>query len=187
MHSKLHSNWQNDVLSFWFETLTPKQWFQSSKTVDDAIQNQFEPLIDSVAQQASSIQGLDSHSQLAAILVLDQFPRNCYRGSPKAFDYDPIALTIAQGVTAQGLDSAMSQPERQFCYMPFMHSENLAHQNQSLELFNNLGVEGGISSAVEHRDIITQFGRFPHRNEVLSRQSTREELEYLTDAKRFGQ
>lgn len=187
LHGKLANGWQDDVLNFWFEELTPKQWYQSTKMVDDTIRNQFEPLICLVANHTPSTLSADSRMLLAATIVLDQFPRNIYRGSPKAFAYDPLALDMAKHIVNEGLDSTMSQAERQFCYMPFMHSEDLDTQNQSLDLFNRLGNQGGIDSAVEHRDIIVQFGRFPHRNDVLKRQSTPEETQYLANAKRFGQ
>ncbi|MEE9335901.1 MAG: DUF924 family protein [Granulosicoccaceae bacterium] len=187
MPDVLHSKWQYDVLSFWFEELTPKQWYQSTNAVDDTIRNQFERLIALIASSSSDFLGLDARKLLAAIIVLDQFPRNIYRGSPAAFEYDQIALDLAEYAVTHGFDSRMSQSERQFCYTPFMHSENIETQNQSLELFNSLGNKGAISAAIEHRDIIEQFGRFPHRNKVLNRQSTQEEIQYLTHAKRFGQ
>jgi len=184
---KLHDNWQDDVLSFWFEELTPKQWYQSTKSVDDTIRNQFEPLIALVSNRPANTLGTDARKLLAATIVLDQFPRNIYRGSPEAFACDPLALDLAMRTVNEGLDSTMSQSERQFAYMPFMHAENLETQNRSVKLFNALGVKGGIDAAVEHRNIIVQFGRFPHRNDVLGRPSTEEEIQYLANAKRFGQ
>lgn len=188
---KLHDNWQDDVLSYWFKELTPKQWYQSTKTVDDTIRNKFEPLIALLANcPADSLKanlGTNPHKLLAATIVLDQFPRNIYRGSPKAFAYDPLALSLAIHTVDEGLDGAMTQSERQFCYMPFMHAEDIDAQNRSLELFDALGRKGGIDSALEHRNIIVQFNRFPHRNDVLKRQSSDEEIQYLTTAKRFGQ
>ena len=187
LQSRLQKFWQDEVLTFWFEELTPKQWYQSTKRVDDTIRNQFEPLISRIADYTPTSLGNEPRKLLAATIVLDQFPRNSYRGTPKAFAYDPFALEIASHTINEGLDREMSQAERQFCYMPFMHTEDLDTQNQSLALFNKLGTKGGIDAAIEHRDIIVQFGRFPHRNKVLGRQSTPEEIEYLTSAKRFGQ
>ncbi len=196
---KLSDNWQEDVLSFWFEELTPKQWYQSTKMIDNRIRKQFEPLIALLSNRsANSLKAemtadikanitADPRKLLAAIITLDQFPRNIYRGSPNAFAYDPLALDLAVYTVNEGVDSTMNQSERQFCYMPFMHAENEDAQNKSLELFKTLGVKGGIDSAIEHRNIVLQFGRFPHRNDVLERQSTEEEIQYLINAKRFGQ
>jgi len=181
------SDWHEKVLRFWFEELTPKQWYVSTKTIDGTIQQRFESLITALANTAPSSHSLDAHRVLAATIVLDQFPRNIHRGSAQAFAYDHNALAVARYSIDNQLDAGLNNSERQFSYMPFMHSENLENQNTSVSLFTELDNKAGLDSALEHRDIIAQFGRFPHRNDVLNRRSTPEEIDYLATAKRFGQ
>jgi len=183
----LDSDWHQKVLGYWFDELTPKQWYVSTKAIDDTIQQRFEPLITVLASTEPETLGRDAHKLLAGTIVLDQFPRNIYRGSSQAFAYDPTALKMAEYCVAMKLDQNLSATERQFSYMPFMHSENLEKQQTSVELFTQLGTRQGAESAIEHRDIVAQFGRFPHRNDVMKRQSTEQELAYLANAKRFGQ
>ena len=121
---------------------------------------------------------------LAAVIVLDQFSRNMFRGDKAAFAGDPSALKITKAAIAGEFDKTMSAQQRQFLYMPLMHSENLEDQDRCVELFTELGLQ---QHAIEHRDIVARFGRFPHRNAVLGRESTAVEIEYLKNAKRFGQ
>jgi uncharacterized protein (DUF924 family) len=117
---------------------------------------------------------------LAAVIVLDQFSRNMFRGSPKAFAADPVARDIARGAVERSYDQGFDVHGRAFFYLPFEHSEHLPDQEKSVALFTPLGNESYTQYAIAHRDIIARFGRFPHRNTVLSRASTAEELEFLT-------
>ena len=117
--------------------------------------------------------------RLAEIIVLDQFSRNIYRGLPESFIADPQALTLAQEAVAGGHDE-LEPLEKTFLYMPFMHSESLLIQDQSVRLFENLGNENNLDYAIKHREVIQRFGRFPHRNSILGRPSTVEETEFLT-------
>ena len=116
---------------------------------------------------------------MAAILVLDQFSRNLFRNSAKAFARDEQALALAQKTISRGLDEKLSGRQRQFIYMPFMHSEDVFVQVRSIDLFSNLGNEDNLKFAIAHKKIIDRFGRFPHRNNALGRDSTREEIEFL--------
>ena len=122
-----------------------------------------------------------ARGMLAAVIALDQFPRNLYRGDPRAFAADPAALALATEAVERGLDRAMSIDERKFLYLPFEHSEDPAVQARSVELFAALEDEDTLGYALRHKEIIDRFGRFPHRNEVLGRESTPEEIEFLKE------
>jgi uncharacterized protein (DUF924 family) len=124
---------------------------------------------------------LSADRALAAVIALDQFPRNAFRGSPMAFEADGHALGIAQAAIAAGLDRALSGTERQFLYMPFQHSENRDLQARSVELFATLEDPECLRYAKEHKAIIDRFGRFPHRNAILGRTSTAQEIEFLRE------
>ena len=124
---------------------------------------------------------------LAAAIVLDQFPRNMYRGTAKAFATDDLAIRLARQAIENKVDEHLTPAERLFLYMPFQHSEILADQEHAVMLFKALGQENALRYAIEHRDIIARFGRFPHRNRALGRQSTPEEEVFLQEHKGFGQ
>ena len=113
------------------------------------------------------------------MIVLDQFPRNIHRGTPDAFASDATALALAAGLIAKGGDRELSEVERQFLYMPYQHAEDLSVQERSLELFRALGNANVLDFATRHRDIIARFGRFPHRNVIVGRASTPEEVAFL--------
>ena len=117
----------------------------------------------------------------AAIIVLDQLSRNMFRGRPEAFACDGKALTVSRMALDRRYDEELGKPERQFLYIPFMHSEALADQEQSVRLFTSLGDENTLKFAVAHRDIIARFGRFPHRNPILGRDTTPEEAQFMKD------
>ena len=116
---------------------------------------------------------------LALVIILDQFPRNMYRGTPQAFASDAKALKVAKEAVEKKFDRDLLPMQRMFLYLPFEHSENIDDQEQSVKFFENLGDELALKYAIEHRDAITQFGRFPHRNAILGRESTPEELRFL--------
>ncbi|MGB1027954.1 MAG: DUF924 family protein, partial [Rhodospirillaceae bacterium] len=117
---------------------------------------------------------------LALILILDQFPRNMFRGSPKAFAADAKARWAAEEMIVRGHDTALAPIEQMFAYLPFMHSEELVDQERSIALCERVGIEANQKSALAHLDLIERFGRFPHRNGVLGRESTPDEIEYLS-------
>ncbi|NET55767.1 MAG: DUF924 domain-containing protein [Symploca sp. SIO2E6] len=179
-----------EILDFWFgKPQDPdygkirKFWFTKNPEFDQEVRSRFL----SVYQQAAAGQ-LDQwrtspHSCLALIILLDQFPRNLFRSQPQAFASDPQALSMAQYAINQGFDQQLPPVQRWFIYMPFEHSENLEHQRQSVELFTGLTDEPNFASAIDyahrHLKVIERFGRFPHRNQILGRASTPEELEFL--------
>lgn len=116
---------------------------------------------------------------LASIILLDQFPRNMFRNTPKSFATDSKAISISRSAIEQGAEFSLNETEKMFLYMPFMHSENLEEQLYCVELYTKLGREENLKFAIAHKDIIERFGRFPHRNEILGRNSTDEEIEFL--------
>ncbi|MDX1452436.1 MAG: DUF924 family protein [Oleiphilaceae bacterium] len=169
----------NSVLTFWFDTLQPAQHWQKDATLDSLIAERF----GSLHQQASlgecwtwrsSISG-----RLAEIIVLDQFSRNIYRDRPESFACDAMALVLAQEAVATGLAQELSPAQRSFLYMPYMHSESLVIHDQALTLFAEPGLENNVDFELKHRAIIERFGRYPHRNAILGRVSTPEEIAFL--------
>lgn len=175
------------VLEFWFEELKPEDWFSGERAVDDAIRERF--LDQCRATLATSPQEhlASPRDALAAIVVLDQFPRNVYRGTGEAFSGDPVALAVCHGALSRGFDEALSADERRFLLMPLMHSEVLSDQELSVKLFADLGDDESVRYAVDHRDVIARFGRFPHRNRALGRESTPAELAFMDKHPGYGQ
>jgi len=169
----------NDVIRFWFEELTPTQWWQKKDLLDKTIQNKFEKL----HQQASQCELFQWRStakgRLAEIIVLDQFSRNMFRNTAKQFSQDPLALSLSQEAISVGADKELNAIERSFLYMPFMHSESLLIHQQACLLFKANGNESNYQFELKHLEIIKKFGRYPHRNNVLNRNSTPEEIEFL--------
>lgn len=168
-------NWSAEVIHFWFDELGVDDWFGSSKTVDDQIIERFQELWEEQRSKVAADFLETSETALAAILLFDQFPRNMYRGTAEAFATDHLALQIAQEAIDRALDHQLKEDQRMFAYMPFMHSEDLEDQTRSLGLFTALGNENNIKFAKAHRDIIVQYGRFPHRNVLLGRETRPEE------------
>ena len=167
-----------DVLDFWFEA-GPDRWFRKDGQFDAEIARRFAALVEA-ARAGRCDRWTDSpEGSLALTVVLDQFPRNIHRGSPKAFASDPKALATAKGAIARGFDMELPADARQWLYMPFMHSEDLADQEMCVELCKRSGLEDTLPYAVEHADIIRRFGRFPHRNAVLGRRTTEAEQGFL--------
>ncbi len=195
-----------EILSFWFGELDEQglpdsyhrnRWFQSTKKFDQEIRRRFMSML-----LFSSEQGLDHWRQesggiLAEILLLDQFSRNIFRGLSMAFDQDVLARKLCRLAMDKGHDMSLPPVQRAFVYMPLQHSELLADQKLSVECYEQLVASTSgvlrefmgsfVRSAQNHRDIIRQFGRFPHRNKAIGRTSRPEELEYLKYGRRFGQ
>jgi uncharacterized protein (DUF924 family) len=177
-----------DVLLFWFgppgeRGTAQKRWFVKSEAFDREIRSRFLPLYEAAAAGKLAHLKESAADCLALIVLLDQFPRNMFRGTPRAFASDPLALDTARHAVARGFDGALLPVERTFVYLPFEHSEALADQLKSCELTKPLDAYTETNDiyryAVLHRDIIRRFGRFPHRNAILGRASTPEEIEFL--------
>lgn len=170
-----------DVLDFWFGIGADygkrhKRWFEKDAAFDAEIAERFLPLYEELAQSSA---WLDNASGcLARIVVLDQFPRQMFRGKPRAFASDPLALQAARLALERRYDEGRLPVEQLFLYLPFEHSEVLADQQRACELMRPLGDEL-YDYAVRHKAIIERFGRFPHRNSILGRESTAEEIEFL--------
>lgn len=175
--------WVHDVLAFWFGELTSKHWFKADDqaAVDALVVHRFRPLYDALQSGPDPDPApLDTDEYLARILVFDQFPRNMFRGTPQAFATDARALTLARAASAAARDLALPPDRRLFVYLPFEHSERMADQERSVALISGLGDAELTRYAERHREIIARFGRFPHRNAVLGRSSTPEEVAFLS-------
>lgn len=179
--------WHAEVLDFWFGELTPEDWFSGKPEVDRRIEERFAGLCDRlVAEGPEGLAGTIDEI-LAAIIVLDQFTRNVHRRKAEAFAGDRTAIVLARKAVAAGLDRDLPPERRGFLYMPFMHSEVLADQEECIRLFGGLCNEESLKYAIEHRDIVARFGRFPHRNRALGRASTEAELAFLKEHAGYGQ
>ena len=167
------------VLSFWFDELSDSDWFQPTEALDAQILRRFRLTHLALSREVPPEWHADASSRLAAIIVLDQFPRNMYRASPLAFATDGLALREARLALEAGADKQVHARQTAFFYLPFEHSEVLVDQDLSVDLFSKLDNENYQDFARRHRDIIVEFGRFPHRNAILGRVSTPAELEFL--------
>ena len=169
------------VLDFWFDEIAPASWWRRSADFDALIRSRFLDLNECAA--AGELYGWRStgRGRLAEIIVLDQFSRNLYRDSARAFACDAMALALAQEAVAGRCDRDLTSTERNFLYMPFMHSESLPIHEVATMLFAANGVESTIGFEARHRAIIERFGRYPHRNAVLGRHSTPEEVAFLAE------
>lgn len=147
--------------------------------MDEKIRRRFADLRAALAASPPLPSSLDAPTLLATVLVFDQFSRNLFRESATAYDVDAQALELAKHAVATGMDPSLNEQQRYFLYMPFMHSEDRAMQAESVRLFTALGSAEGTKWAERHRRVVDRFGRFPHRNAILGRQSTPEELEFL--------
>lgn len=172
----------DEVLTFWFETLTPKQWFTKSAELDAQIRTKFEQTFKEVIAGETSSWRDTPQGRLAEIIVLDQFSRNMYRDTVMAFVYDPLALVLAQEAVRGKHDKALPDSQRSFLYMPYMHSESRKVHTQAMILFSDLP---NLDFEIRHKEIIDRFGRYPHRNKILGRQSSPEELEWMKTNKGF--
>jgi uncharacterized protein (DUF924 family) len=169
----------DDILAFWFEAITPKHWWGRSGDVDRQIKSRFGTLHD--AAERCELYGWreSAKGRLAEIIVLDQFSRNLYRDHPKAYANDSLALALAQTAVAANADHELDIAQRVFLYMPYMHSESPIIHAVAVSLFRQPGIEGHLESEFRHKDIIDRFGRYPHRNAILGRTSTPEEIDFL--------
>lgn len=169
-----------DVLTFW-RAAGPAKWFAKDTRFDEVIRLKFEPVHHRAARREYMAWEATSDGALALLILLDQFPRNLYRGTAHAFATDPLALSIARRAVDAGFDLETDEALRAFFYLPFEHSEDMDDQERSLALFQALGEKQGLDYAIIHRDIIARFGRFPHRNACLGRETTPQEQAFLDE------
>jgi uncharacterized protein (DUF924 family) len=164
-----------DILAFWFDETGKQDWFDPSSSLDESIRFRFEAIWHRAKDTEAGRFAEDPEQALAAIILFDQFPRNMFRDSARAFETDGLAREIARLSIDAGYDARLSDVQRQFLYMPFMHSEDLVDQKRSLTLFDTLEEREPFQFAVKHYELIAQFGRFPHRNAVLGRETLPQE------------
>jgi len=168
-----------EILRFWFEEIDHSQWWAKDDDFDKSIIERFSD----IHARATCCEFFEwrneARGRLAEIIVLDQFSRNMFRGSPLSFAQDPLALALAQEAITAKADKVLSPTERSFLYMPFMHSESLRIHEVAMELFRNNGIQSSLDFEITHKQIIERFGRYPHRNNILGRESTTEEIEFL--------
>ena len=169
------------VLSFWFTELTPKHHFAKDAALDETIRTRFGATLEAAARCELFAWRATPEGRLAEILVLDQFSRNVYRDTPRAFAQDALALALAQELVASGQDRSLPLVQRSFAYMPYMHSESALVHAQAVALFSQPGLEDTLRFELRHQEIIDRFGRYPHRNALLGRASSPEELVFLSE------
>lgn len=175
------------VLDFWFNETDQQNWFERSDDFDQVVRDRFGESVETARGGGFTDWHDTARGCLAVIILIDQFSRNIYRDSPLAWSADDVSLSCAKQALTRGYDTDLGVEERTFLYMPLMHSENLADQERCVELFRTLAADRAdeedtsLEFAIRHRDIIARFGRFPHRNETLGRDSTPEELEFLEE------
>ena len=167
-----------DVVSFWL-TQSEKVWFTADPTFDAEVLSRFAALVEQAKSGALDDWADDPEGSLALVILLDQMTRNIYRDTAEMFAADGKALAVAKRAIERGFDMDLPKEKRRWLYMPFMHSEDLADQERSIELFDGSEMAASLPFAVEHADIIRRFGRFPHRNAILGRQTTPEEAAFL--------
>ncbi|MCB0406601.1 MAG: DUF924 domain-containing protein [Bdellovibrionales bacterium] len=171
----------DDVIHFWFSEVKSSQWWKKDLQFDQEVGRRF------INHHAAATKGeLDSwrnipEGRLAEIIILDQFSRNMFRDQPKAFAFDGMALLLAQEAVRFGADKALNFSQKSFLYMPFMHSESLKMHEVAVELFSQPGLEFNLDFEYKHKKIIERFGRYPHRNKILGRLSTSEEIDFLNE------
>jgi len=170
----------SQIINFWFEEIDSAMWWKKDDGFDALLVERFAD----VHARACCCELFDWRveplGRLAEIMVLDQFSRNMFRDSAQAFAHDALSLVLAQQAVAVGADQSLSPVQRSFLYMPFMHSESLLIHEVAVELFRANGIENNLEFEFKHKRIIEEFGRYPHRNELLGRESTAEEIEFLT-------
>lgn len=170
----------NDVIRFWFGEIKPNQWWARDAEFDEALTARFGETHNAATRCELYGWREQPAGRLAEVIVLDQFSRNIYRDDPRSFAFDPLALCLAQEAVRVGADQALPREQRVFLYMPFMHSESAVIHEFAMKLFGDLGIESNLEYERRRKAIIERFGRYPHRNRILGRTSTPEEVEFLS-------
>jgi len=170
-----------EVIKFWFEEIETSQWWEKDSEFDQLVSDRFSA-IHKIASQCELYDWRNTaEGRLAEIIVLDQLSRNIYRGSPQSFLNDSLALALSQEAIRLGADKGMSDKKRSMFYLPFMHSESAAIHEVAVGLYTALAQEGSLEFELKHKAIIDCFGRYPHRNKILGRVSTEEEIAFLLE------
>jgi uncharacterized protein (DUF924 family) len=174
-------DWVADVDRFWFSELTPADWFAGGEGLDVRVRERLGPLLARVSADPPAPASLAAEGLSSAVILFDQAPRNIFRNMPRAYATDQLAVAFARHAVASGLDTRLDPSRRLFLYMPFMHAEDRALQAEALRLFTALGLEEQVRYATHHKGVVDRFGRFPHRNAILGRVSTPEEIAFLAE------
>lgn len=173
------------LIDFWFSERVAKLWFCSTPAFDDELRQRFAATYTSACRDELDDWQATARGALALVILFDQIPLNIFRGKPQSFATEARARAVASQAIAQGLDAQLHGAEKVFMYLPYMHSENLADQDTSVDLFSHAGLENNLRFALHHREIVRRFGRFPHRNDILDRESTAEETAWLASKDAF--
>ena len=173
----------SDVLDYWFSEKSKQFWFASTPQVDNEIKVCFESVWEKAAEGEYSQWRETADGSVALIVILDQLPLNMFRSDPKGFQTESMAVEVALNAINNGFDEELNDEKLLFLFMPLMHSENIDHQNLQVYLFDKYNFN--LEFSKHHRDLVKKFGRFPHRNEILGRMSTMEELDYLLSDNAF--
>ena len=168
-----------EVIRFWFDEIEPKSWWVKDEAFDGKLRDRFGQLHRAARQGELHAWRDDPAGRLAEVIVLDQFSRNLFRDSAEAFASDAVALVLSQTAIAAGADRQLEPRQRAFLYMPYMHSESPLIHEVAVRLFGQPGLENNLEFEFKHKAIIDRFGRYPHRNAVLGRESTPEEIKFL--------
>lgn len=168
-----------DILKFWFSEPMSKHWFSATAEIDQHIRDQYEDLWQQAAVGALDEWKSTPEGCLALCIVLDQFPLNMYREDGRRYSTEQMAVEVCLYAVMKSFDQQLTDTQKAFLYMPLMHSESIEHQDTSVALFDAAGLEENLKFAEHHREIVQRFGRFPHRNQALGRESTQEEIEWL--------
>ena len=170
----------NDILTFWFHEIEPKRWWKKDKKFDELLRYRFLNIYYDAIKSKLKSWRISEKRRLDEIIVIDQFSRNLFRDKPDAYYHDRLAIFLPKELIHLKLHQKLNKNEKIFTFMPFMHSEIIEDQIISLSLYSNLGINENFRSFLKHFNIIRKFGRFPHRNKILNRKSTEEELAFLT-------
>lgn len=168
-----------EIINFWFEKIEPESWWKKDEAFDQIIRERFTDIYQQAVKCELFEWRQDALGWLAEIIVLDQFPRNMFRDSPQAFATDNMAVILVQEAVANQVDNELTATQKSFLYMPLMHSESALIHETALELYSQPGLEFNLDFEKKHKAIIDRFGRYPHRNAILGRTSTEEEVAFL--------
>ncbi len=173
------------IVDYWFGDVAKPRWFDSTEEFDARLKERFLPVYQQAARGELANWESEPVGCLALVILLDQIPLNIFRGTAKAFATETMSREVAQRAIAGGLDAPLSKAQKAFLYMPYMHSESLTDQTRAIELFEQAGLDDNLKFAHHHRAIVERFGRFPHRNAILDRQSSAEEKAWLASDEAF--
>lgn len=169
-----------DILHFWFVEAGPGAWWKKSAAFDALVARRFAPIHAMAAAGELAHWRVRGRGRLAEVIILDQFPRNMFRGDARSFASDNLAVVLAQEAVQRNIQQGWPADWRSFLYMPFMHSESALMHEEAVRLFSEPGLEDNLKFEFAHKAIIDRFGRYPHRNAILGRQSTAEEITFLS-------